>query len=335
MSRPLSAAAVAHPNLALIKYWGQTNAERNLPANDSLSVNLSGAQTRTEVRFTSALTDDDITLNGVAADAETRKRVTAHLDRVRALAQIPLRARVTSRNDFPAGAGIASSASAFAALSLAASHAAGLKLDASALSRLARLGSGSACRSIPDGFAYWPTGPETEAYARQLAPPEHWELRIITTYFRRTAPKMVTSLEGHRAAPTSPFYRARLAQLPQRLARARNALLDRDLETIGPLVEREAISLHAVAMTSQPVGHPEISGIYYWAPETLAVIHAVQRWRRDGVPVYFTLDAGASVHLLCEAATQPTVEARLTSLLEDLHGTYFISRPGRGARLVA
>jgi len=327
--------AAAHPNLALVKYWGNVDDALNLPANGSLSVNLSSATTTTTVAWEPALTGDEITLNGAPADAATRARVTRHLDRVRTLAGFTTPARVTSVNDFPAAAGIASSASAFAALTLAATRAAGLQLEARALSALARLGSGSACRSIPDGFAEWLPGTDDRtSYAISLAPPSHWDLRI-TTLIIDDRPKAISSSRGHRVAPTSPFYQARLAALPHTLATVRAALLARDLPTLGLTVEREAIALHTIAMTSVLGEQPWASGIYYWQPATLAAIQAVQTWRQGGLPVYLTIDAGPNVHLLCEGDTQPALEQVLTPLLAQWGGRAIVSRPARGAWIVA
>ncbi len=328
------ATAAAHPNLALVKYWGQTDAALNLPTNDSISLNLSGATTTTTVTFDAALAADAVFLNGEACDPVTCARVSAHLERVRALAGLERRARVDSYNDFPAGAGVASSASAFAALSLAATRAAGLELDTRALSVLARKGSGSACRSIPGGFVEW-VAAETDAasYARQLAPPAHWALRVLTVTFPGQ-PKAVSSLEGHRAAPTSPFFGARLVAVEGTLATVRRALRERDFAALGCAVEREALSLHALALTSRVAEQPWLSGIIYWQPETVALLRAVQAWRREGIPVYFSLDAGPSVHLLCEAETRPAVERVLAPAVEAWRGAYFVSEPGRGAWLV-
>lgn len=331
----VSVTAAAHPNLALVKYWGNVDDALNLPANGSISVNLSSATTTTTVVWEPALTEDAITLNGALADAATRVRVTRHLDRVRTLAGLTTRARVTSVNDFPAAAGIASSASAFAALTLAATRAAGLQWEARALSALARLGSGSACRSIPDGFAEWlPGTDDCTSYAVSLAPSSHWDLRI-TTLIIDDRPKAISSSQGHRVAPTSPFYQARLAALPQTLAAVRAALLARDLPALGLVVEREAIALHAIAMTSVPGEQPWASGIYYWQPATLAAIQAVQVWRQEGLPVYLTIDAGPNVHLLCEGHTQPALEQALAPLLADWGGRAIVSRPARGAWVVA
>lgn len=328
------ATAAAHPNLALVKYWGQADAALNLPTNNSISVNLSGATTTTTVTFDERLKRDRVTLNNAPCDTETCTRVSRHLDRVRARVGMTTRARVDSHNDFPMAAGIASSASAFAALSLAASRAAGLYLDERDLSILARKGSGSACRSVPDGFVEWLSAPaDTDSYARQLAPPEHWDLRIITLYFTEEA-KVVSSLQGHRAAPTSPFYGARLRALDGTLRTVRRALLEWDLPTLGCAAEREALSLHAIAMTSRIPERPWLSGILYWQPETIATLQAVQRWRQEGLAVYFTLDAGPSVHLLYEAPSQDEIKTALEPLLTRLGGEYFISQPGRGAWIV-
>ncbi len=334
MSAQRRATAAAHPNLALVKYWGQRDAALNLPANDSLSVNLSGATTTTTVTFDEALAEDAVFLNDEVCDPVTCTRVSAHLDRVREMAGVGSPARVDSHNDFPAAAGVASSASAFAALSLAATRAAGLDLDERALSILARKGSGSACRSIPAGFVEWLAGEsDAESYARQVAPPEHWDLRILTVSFD-VRPKAVSSLAGHRAALTSPFFTARLASVRETLRTVRSALLDRDFAALGCAVEREALSLHAVAMTSRVDEKPWLSGILYWQPETVALLRSVQTWRRAGLPVYFSLDAGPSVHLLCEAERESRLEEVLEGSLSILGGSYISSAPGRGAWLV-
>jgi diphosphomevalonate decarboxylase len=330
----LKVTARAHPNLALVKYWGNLDGALNIPANSSTSVNLDGATTTTSVTFLAGQEGDAVTIGGRPAAPAAYGRVVRHLDRVRQLAGIDDRAVVESYNDFPAASGIASSASAFAALSLAASKAADLHLDERQLSILARRGSGSACRSVPAGFVEWAAGTDDEtSYARQIAPPEHWDLRITTVILDEEA-KDVSSSEGHRLAWTSPFYPARLDALPQTLKIVRQALMDKDFRTLGPAVEREAVSMHVVAMTSRPDDRPWLSGIYYWQPGTLALIHVVQGWRRQGLEVYFTIDAGQNVHLLCEARHQIRLKEALDRLLADLGGRYLVSAPGRGAWVV-
>ena len=330
--QPITAAA--HPNLALVKYWGRRDDELNIPTNSSISLNLDAATSTTQVHFREDLPADRVTLNQQPADHETHARVSRFLDHVRRLADISLAAEVDSFNDFPTAAGIASSASAFAALALAASRAAGLELDPRQLSILARKGSGSASRSVPAGYALWHAGTDDDSsYAEQLAPPEHWDLRV-TSVLLDSSPKEVSSSAGHRAAWCSPFFQARLDQLPGTLETVRRALLDRDWDRLAPAVEREAVSMHAVAITSCLPDSPWLSGLYYWGPKTLSLIHAVQSWRQAGIPVCFTIDAGPNVHLLCEGRTQPTLEAQLRPLMDELEADFFVSRPGRGAWIV-
>ena len=173
----LTATALAHPNIALIKYWGNRDEALRLPASGSLSMNLAELETVTTVTFSPELSEDVVYLGGEPQADPTRQRVSAHLDLVRRPAGLKLRARVDSRNNFPMGAGLASSASGFAALTLAGAAAAGLSLSEPALSALARRGSGSACRSIPGGFVEWQAGTDADdSFAFSIAPPQHWAL---------------------------------------------------------------------------------------------------------------------------------------------------------------
>jgi len=318
------ATAVANPNIAFIKYWGRVDDVLNLPANPSLSMNLSALTTVTTVEFRPGLADDTVTIDGVAATGLPRQRVVAHLDRVRALAGIDARAWVSSRNDFPAGTGLASSASAFAALTLAACRAAGLDLGEPALSRLARLASGSACRSVPGGFGLWEGDADDTSFARQVAPPSHWDLHDVVAVVCRQH-KAVGSYDGHALAASSPFYRARLAAVPEWLAVVRAAIDARDLADLGPVAEADALAMHGVMMTSSP-------SLLYWRPATVEVLRAVRAWRGEGLVVYFTLDAGPNVHCLCPAAEAAEIEARLRGLPGVLE--VLSSGPGQGVRPV-
>lgn len=297
------ATAEAKSNIAFIKYWGNRDAARRIPLNDSLSMNLSRASTTTTVEFDEQLAEDEVRIGDAPVREAARARVVAHLDRIRAIAKITTRARVDSNNTFPSGAGIASSASGFAALTVAGTRAAGLQLTERELTMLARQASGSACRSIPAGFVEWVTSIDPgSSYAASIAPPEHWDLHDVIAIVS-TDEKQVGSTEGHAAALTSPFLQNRLTALPVRLHRVRRAILARDLALLGPAVEEDAIELHFMAMTSRPP-------IYYWSPAMVRVIQAVQGWRADGLPVYFTLDAGPNVHLLCEGGHAEEVAAR-------------------------
>ncbi len=328
------ATAVAHPNIAFIKYWGNADDTLRLPANPSLSMNLGGLATTTSVTFDPDLTEDVVVIDGVERQGAGRERVVRQLDEVRALASaaelgfgaLPIRARVESSSNFPVGAGIASSASAFAALTTAAAAALDLKLSEAELSALARLGSGSACRSIPAGFVEWRLGERHEdSYAVSIAPPEHWELRDVVAVVS-TGHKETGSSDGHRLAPTSFLHAARVRSVPERLADCKAALLARDIEALGREIEVDAVAMHAVMMTSRPQLH-------YWLPGTVAVIQQVLALRREGVPVYFTIDAGPNVHCLCPNEDSAKVADRLRAL--PFVGDILVAGPGGAARLVA
>ncbi len=320
-----SATARAHANIAFIKYWGNRSAERRLPQNDSLSMNLSAAFTTTTVSFDPDLRDDRVVIDGETRFGPARDRVVQHLGRIRGRAGVDTRARVESTNTFPLGTGIASSASGFAALTLAGAAAIGLDRTPRELSTLARLGSGSAARSVPGGFVEWHAADTDEgSYAESIAPPEHWDLRDLVAVVSRQ-PKQTGSTEGHAAAALSSYYASRLLELRRRIPTVRKALLARDMDTLGPEAEAEAISLHVVAMTGRPP-------IIYWQPETVALLHQVHAWRAAGIPVYFTLDAGPNVHLLCEGHAAAELEAELAGL--DYVEAVLHNRPAGPARLI-
>lgn len=319
------ATAIAYPNIAFIKYWGNRDDELRLPANPSLSMNLGDLHTTTTVSFEEGLEKDEVIIDDQPAEEAARGRVSTHLDLVRHQAGLRIAARVVSRSNFPAGVGIASSASGFAALTVAACTAAGLDLTEAELSALARRGSGSACRSVPAGYTEWRMGRgNATSFAHSVAPPSHWDLRDVVVVVSREH-KAVGSSRGHGLAISSPLHAARVLAVPAMLAACKRALLARDLEAMGVLIEEDAIMMHAVMMTSRPA-------LYYWTPATVEVIQAVQNWRADGLPVYFTIDAGPNVHLICEAADAAEVEGRARTLRGALD--VLTSGPGGPARLV-
>jgi diphosphomevalonate decarboxylase len=317
--------ALAHPNIAFIKYWGNRDDDLRLPANGSISMNLEGLETRTRVDFDDSLSADELRINRESPDNSATERVSRMLDEVRQLAGMQLFARVESHNNFPLGAGIASSASGFAALAMAASQAAGLELDEASLSCLARHGSGSACRSIPGGFVEWKMGTgDADSFAIAIASPGYWDLEDCIAMLS-SAPKVTGSSVGNRLAGTSPLQAARVIDAPRRLAICRDAILGRDFGTFASIVEEDSNLMHAVMMTSRP-------SLFYWLPETLRVMQAVKAARAQGLPACYTVDAGPNVHVLCErSAVQETVK-----LVESLPGVREIrlAKAGGPARLV-
>ncbi len=300
----------AGSNIAFIKYWGVADASINLPLTSSVSMTLADAHTTTSFAWLppDMLPADAITVDGAPLHGSAHTRVERHLDRIRALAGISQRAQVVSSNNFPMASGIASSASGFAALTVAACRAAGLQLDATRLSALARLGSGSASRSLFGGFVLWERGTDdATSVARQLFAPGYWNLVDIVAVISR-APKQVSSEGGHQLAASSPLNDARATHAARILPDVVEAIRARSLARLGPLIEMDALAMHAVMMTSTPA-------LLYWQPGTLEVIHSVQRLRADdGVAAYFTIDAGPNVHVLCEPGDVAHVRARLDAL---------------------
>ncbi|OGN93745.1 MAG: diphosphomevalonate decarboxylase [Chloroflexi bacterium RBG_13_50_21] len=318
------AAAFAHPNIALIKYWGDIDSDLHIPANGSISMNLAGLTTRTTVSFDTSLSQDQFILNGEPTTGKALERVSTFLNRVRLLAGMTTFANVESQNNFPAGVGVASSASGFAALSLAATHAAGLELDEKDLSRLARTGSGSACRSIPGGFVEWHAGRDNhDSYAYSIAPPDYWDVVDCIALVSRDE-KAINSNRGHVLAATSMLQAARLADSPRRLSLCRNAILGRDFDALTDMAELDSNLMHAIMITSKPP-------LLYWQPGTLAIMHAVHGWRKVGIPVCFTIDAGPNVHVLCLGGQ----EDKIIEWLQQLPGVIQVltAHPGGPAAL--
>jgi diphosphomevalonate decarboxylase len=321
----LTSTAIANPNIAFIKYWGNRDHNLNIPSNSSISMNLAGLETRTCVCFDPELESDELILNGRWESRAALQRVTAHLDLVRELAGLQCFAHVESANNFPTGAGIASSASAFAALTLAACRAAGLDLDERALSRLARRGSGSASRSVPGGFVEWRVGDADEdSYAYSIAPPEHWELVDCVAVVSRVH-KPTGSQEGHTLANTSPLQATRVDSAPERLEVCRQAILARDFEALAEVMELDSNMMHAVTMTSAP-------RLIYWDAATVAVMGAVADWRASGLPACYTIDAGPNVHVICQAG----YAAQVVERLKEIPGVKLVlmARPGGPARVL-
>lgn len=324
----LSATAIAHPNIALIKYWGNRDDTLNLPANGSISFNLAALEARTSVTFTKGLPADSLAINQEPASEQALARVSSVLDLVRAKAEIYTQARVESTLNFPIGTGIASSAAGFAALALAASTAAGLELTEKELSRLARRGSGSACRSIPGGFVEWlPGGSDETSYAVSIAPPDHWNLADVIVVLQNQ-PKKTGSREGHTYASTSPLQDARVADTPRRLQICREAVCRKDFGALAEVIELDSNMMHAVMMTSSPP-------LQYWEAGSISLMRAVPAWRSEGLQVAYTLDAGPNVHLVCAREDAGRVREKvleITSPVEII--TSGIGGPARIVRTV-
>lgn len=315
------ATAVAHPNIALCKYWGKRDRALNLPATPSLSLTLAPFRTRTTVEWGADV--DAAFLDGAPLTGEGARKVFAVLDLLDA-ARPPCLVR--SENDFPTGAGLASSSSGFAALVVAGAAAAGQARPIEELAVLARRGSGSATRSLHGGWVEWPTGHRDDgldSHGVPLAGPEHWDVRMVVAVVA-AGPKDVASTDGmlHTQA-TSPYFAPWVSQASADVDEARAAVLARDLPRLGAVVERSSLRMHASMMAADPP-------LLYWRPASLAAMEAVRGLRRRGLGAWATMDAGPNVKVLCAAADAPAIAEGLAEVAERIE----ILGPGGPARVV-
>jgi diphosphomevalonate decarboxylase len=319
----MKATAAAPSNIAFIKYWGKKNEELKLPSNGSISMNLSNLTTTTTVEFNSGFKKDQVIINGLTDQMESG-RVVRQLDLIRKKARIFLRAKVVSKNNFPEGTGLSSSASGFAALTLAASKAIGLDLNEKELSILARQGSGSACRSIPDGFVEWREGDSSEtSFAVTLYPPDYWKIVDVVAVIS-SGKKKISSSEGQRLVSTSPFYSNRLTNIKEKIFRFKKLLSKKNFIGFGEMIEQEALELHAIMLTSTP-------SLIYWLPGTLNMMRTVKKWREEGLEVYFTVNTGQDIHLIIEEKNIDSLVDKLKKVKEIKN--IIINRSSVGARL--
>lgn len=298
----MKAKATARANIALAKYWGKSDDALNLPAVPSVSLTLDPLVTETTVEFDDALASDVFELDGAPATEKERLRVVALLDEVRRLSGVASRARVVSVNHFPTAAGLASSASGFAALAAAASRAVGLDEPLDVLSARARRASASAARSIWGGIVELPAGlpGDDSLCAHPIAPADHWDLRVIvavTAVGRKSIGSRAAMGESRRR---SPYYGSWIDHANASVVAIREALLAKDFGTLAPLVEQSFLAMHAVGMAAIP-------SILYWQPGSVAAIAAIGALRARGVDVCATMDAGPHVKAICTASAAAEV----------------------------
>jgi diphosphomevalonate decarboxylase len=320
------ASARARANFALVKYWGKSDARLNVPAVGSISITLDALWSDTDVEFDERLGADELSLDGQRR-ADQLAKVSACLDLLRERAGVRTRARVTSSNNFPTGAGLASSASGFAALVTAAAGALNLELSPRELSVLARRGSGSAARSLFGGFVEMHAGhaPDgADSFAEPLLGAVDWPLEVAIAITAK-GEKEVGSRSGmERSADSSPYYSAWVETQADDLARARDAIVKRDFAALAEVAEHNCFKMHAAALAAIPP-------LLYWNGATVECVHAIRRLRASGVPVFFTIDAGPQVKAICLPPARPRVEAAL----RDVPGVLDVlsSRLGAGAEL--
>lgn len=327
----MKATVRAHPNIALVKYWGKRDREFNTPAAGSLSLTLAAFTTTTTVEESDT---DQLNLDGAVQSGAALARFRSWTDHVRQLTGSTLRFRADTHNDFPTASGLASSASAYAALAVATTACAGVTCDPRELSILARIGSGSAARSIFGGLVVMNAGNRADgqdSYAEPLLSKgelaEGWPLAMVVAIIDDGRPKEISSRDAmQRCQETSPLYAGWISSVSGDLAAARSAIDNRDLDTLGTVTEHSALTMHAAAIASRPT-------TLYWRPTTLAAIEAVRAARKDGVSAYFTMDAGPHVKVLTTMEQAGEVARRLESIAGI--NKVVVSEPGGPAQLAA
>lgn len=281
----MKATAIAHPIQGLIKYHGLADPVLRLPFHDSISVCTAPLTTRTTIEF-GTVPRDQATIDGRDVSVRDMERIRSVVDPIRAKVALREPFHMASVNDFPSNIGLGASASGFAALAMAAAHAAGLRLGLEDISRFARRGAGSAARSVTGGFSKWKMGlTDEDSYATQLAG-EDLAIGIVVA----VVPAFKQTEDAHREALTSPFFHARLAEMPRLIAEMELAIRNRDIGGICALAERDTLMLHGITMTGS-------GEMVLWQPDTLRVILAVRRLREEGVPAFFSIDTGATVYV--------------------------------------
>jgi len=293
--RSYKASAVAHSNIALIKYWGKEDNILNIPAVGSISITLNELYTSTSIQFDNNLKKDELVINDIVDNSVKTDRVSAFLDLIRKSANTNLFARINTYNNFPTGAGLASSASGFAALAVATNHALHLDLSKKELSILARQGSGSAARSIFGGFVKMNKSQKNESsdsFAEQLADNQYWDINLLILITSQQEKKTGSTAGMNHTKATSPFYKSWIDSSDNDLNEMEEAIQNKDFEKTGELTEHSAIKMHALTLSARP-------SLIYWNPVTLGLIHEVRNLRQKGIQCYVTIDAGPQIKILC------------------------------------
>ncbi|GAX02042.1 diphosphomevalonate decarboxylase [Secundilactobacillus silagei] len=314
--------AKAHTNIALVKYWGKLDDQLIIPQNDSLSITLDEFYTQTAVQFSPSLAADKVVFDDQTLSATDSLRVRTFLDQVRALAHIDYRASVTTQNFVPTAAGLASSASGFAALAGAASRAAGLHLNRQDLSRLARRGSGSATRSIFGGFVAWQQGhDDATSYAYPIDEQPTWDIAVVALVLTAKQKKISSRVGMKRAVETSPFYPAWITASQTDFKTMKTAIETQDFELLGHTAEQNAMRMHALTLSSDPT-------FTYFNADSIKAMNMVRDLRLRGISCYFTMDAGPNVKIICHGSDAKRIAQHFQTAFGQDH--VLVTRPGAG-----
>ncbi|MHC9532615.1 diphosphomevalonate decarboxylase [Dellaglioa sp. L3N] len=316
-------SARAHTNIALIKYWGKENQDLIIPYNSSLSLTLDHFYTDTTVTFDDTLSEDHFYLNN---QQKSDKKVSAFLDIVRHKAKKNMFAKVESINHVPTSAGLASSASAYAALATAASAAIGLDLTKRELSRLARRGSGSASRSIFGGLVEWKKGHNDEnSFAVPIEETIDWDIQMIAIMINSHEKEIGSRSGMQHSVDTSPFYHEWVKSSERDLIAMKQAISEKNLDQVGQIAENNAMKMHATTLSANP-------SFTYFNPDSIRAMDAVRELRQAGITCYFTMDAGPNVKIICSKAETPYILNKLSPLFGA--DKLLVAKPGPGVTLI-
>ncbi len=315
--------ARAHTNIALIKYWGKRNKELFLPMNSSLSLTLDAFYTDTKVTFDDCFTSDSFLLNGEVQSPEETIKVGAFLDLFRKHMPKYRYAKVESFNFVPTAAGLASSASAFAALAGATNLASGLQLSLEELSTYARRGSGSSTRSLFGGFVEWDMGSEddTNSSKAHFIDDASWDIGMVIIVVNNKKKTVSSRLGMEQTVATSPFYPAWVETAKSDLLMIKQAIQEKDFNTLGEITESNGMKMHATMLGANPP-------ICYFEPESILAQQQVRHLRELGIPAYMTMDAGPNVKVLCHASDMERIKEELSKVFDK--SRLITSLPGEG-----
>lgn len=303
----MKATARAHPIQGLVKYHGMRDDDRRLPYHDSISVCTGPAATTTTVAFDDSLEEDRYQVDGEAVSGRGAERIADVVSEVRERADRELpKVKLVSENDFPTNVGLGSSSSGFAAAAVALAEAAGLEYSRPELSTIARVGSASAARAVTGGFSDLHAGlNDADCRSHKLDVPQEFvdDIRIVAALI----PEYKETEAAHAEAEQSHMFDARLAHVHSQLATARDAIRSGDFDRTFEVAEHDSLSLAATTMTGP-------SGWVYWRPESIAVFDTVRDLRESAdIPVYFSVDTGASVYVNTTAAHVDRVNSAVQS----------------------
>jgi len=294
----MKATAKAHPIQGLVKYHGMRDEERRMPYHDSISVSTAPSRTKTTVEFDPSLDADSYVIDGEVVEGRGAERIDAVVDHVRDLAGIDHRVRFESTNDFPTNIGFGSSSSGFAAAATALVEAAGLDMTRPEISTVARRGSASAARAVTGAFSHLKTGVnDRDCRSERIETDLEDDLRIVAGM----VPSYKETEAAHKEAADSHMFQARMAHIQRQISDMRDALYDADFDRAFELAEHDSLSLAATTMTGP-------AGWVYWQPRTIEIFNTVRELREEDVPVYFSVDTGASTYVNTTAEYVDRVE---------------------------